>query len=83
MTVLQAEQVLLVATCGAFGLVVGSFLNVVVHRLPRMLDREWRAQCAELAGETPVTNLWASMLDRMDVRVPFVGDSTGTLSVLG
>jgi hypothetical protein len=35
-----------------------------------------------LAGETPVTNLWASMLDRMDVRVPFLGDSTGTLSVL-
>jgi hypothetical protein len=34
------------------------------------------------AQETPVTNLWFSMLDRMDVRVPFVGDSTGKLSVL-
>lgn len=33
------------------------------------------------SGETPVTNLWASLLDRMDVRVPF-GDSTGTLSAL-
>jgi leader peptidase (prepilin peptidase) / N-methyltransferase len=32
------------------GLCVGSFLNVVVHRLPRMLERDWRAQCAELAG---------------------------------
>jgi len=29
--------------------------------------------------ETPVTNLWASLLERMDVRVPFIGDSTGTL----
>ncbi len=32
------------------GLCVGSFLNVVIHRLPKMLDREWRAQCAELAA---------------------------------
>ncbi len=30
-----------------FGLLVGSFLNVVVHRLPLMMRREWRAQCAE------------------------------------
>jgi leader peptidase (prepilin peptidase) / N-methyltransferase len=32
------------------GLCVGSFLNVVIHRLPRMMEREWQAQCAELAG---------------------------------
>jgi leader peptidase (prepilin peptidase)/N-methyltransferase len=35
------------------GLCVGSFLNVVIHRLPKMLERGWRAQCAELAGDTP------------------------------
>ena len=44
------------------GLCVGSFLNVVVHRLPKMLEREWAAQCAELAGEAPARaetyNLW-------------------------
>lgn len=33
------------------GLVVGSFLNVVIHRLPRMLEADWQAQCAELRGE--------------------------------
>lgn len=38
------------ASCGVLGLVVGSFLNVVVHRLPRMMEREWRRQCAELEG---------------------------------
>ena len=32
------------------GLIVGSFLNVVIHRLPKMLERKWRAECAELAG---------------------------------
>src|SRR5262245_7358204 len=35
------------------GLVVGSFLNVVIHRLPKMLEREWRAECASLAGNEP------------------------------
>ncbi|MBI2295304.1 MAG: prepilin peptidase [Betaproteobacteria bacterium] len=29
---------------------VGSFLNVVIHRLPGMLERQWRAECAELGG---------------------------------
>src|SRR4051812_33393320 len=33
----------------ALGLIVGSFLNVVIHRLPRMMERDWEAQCAELA----------------------------------
>lgn len=32
------------------GLCVGSFLNVVIHRLPRMMEIEWRSQCAELTG---------------------------------
>jgi leader peptidase (prepilin peptidase)/N-methyltransferase len=33
------------------GLLVGSFLNVVIHRLPVMMERDWRRQCAELAAE--------------------------------
>jgi leader peptidase (prepilin peptidase)/N-methyltransferase len=35
------------------GLVIGSFLNVVIYRLPIMLDREWRAQAAEVLA-TPL-----------------------------
>jgi leader peptidase (prepilin peptidase) / N-methyltransferase len=34
-----------------FGLCAGSFLNVVIHRLPKMMERAWRADCAELAGQ--------------------------------
>lgn len=37
----------------AFGLCIGSFLNVVIHRLPKMMEREWREQCAELEGRQP------------------------------
>jgi len=32
------------------GLALGSFLNVVIHRLPKIMDAEWRAQCAEIEG---------------------------------
>lgn len=39
------------AASGILGLLVGSFLNVVIHRLPRMMEREWQCQCAELRGE--------------------------------
>jgi leader peptidase (prepilin peptidase)/N-methyltransferase len=46
------------------GLIVGSFLNVVIHRLPKMLERQWRAECAELAG-TP-----APPAERYDLVMP-------------
>jgi leader peptidase (prepilin peptidase)/N-methyltransferase len=50
---LAAETALFVVLAGVFGLLVGSFLNVVIHRLPQMLQREWREQCAWLNGSTP------------------------------
>ncbi|MFZ9194141.1 MAG: prepilin peptidase [Burkholderiales bacterium] len=40
------------AACAALlGLCVGSFLNVVIHRLPKMMERQWKAECAEVAGQ--------------------------------
>jgi len=36
---------------GLLGLCIGSFLNVVIHRLPRMMESDWQRQCAELRGE--------------------------------
>lgn len=41
----------LAAAAGLLGLCVGSFLNVVIHRLPKMMEQEWQAQCSELRGE--------------------------------
>jgi leader peptidase (prepilin peptidase)/N-methyltransferase len=36
-----------------FGLAIGSFLNVVIYRLPKMMEAEWREQCAELEDRDP------------------------------
>jgi len=45
---LQYSPLAFVAVCTVLGLVVGSFLNVVIHRLPKMMEREWAEQCAAL-----------------------------------
>jgi leader peptidase (prepilin peptidase)/N-methyltransferase len=61
---LAGAPVLFVILAVLLGLVVGSFLNVVIYRLPLMMEREWRAQCAELLdqpapeGERPALTLW-------------------------
>ena len=49
----QTSPFFFVLTCTLFGLIVGSFLNVVIHRLPRMLEHTWQSQCQELAGHPP------------------------------
>ena len=50
-TALSSSPPFFIASCLVLGLIVGSFLNVVIHRLPIMLEREWREQCEELARE--------------------------------
>lgn len=38
------------ALCGVLGLLIGSFLNVVIYRLPKMLERQWLAEYADITG---------------------------------
>lgn len=45
----------LLSIAGLLGLCIGSFLNVVIHRLPKMMEREWQVQCADLRGEPAST----------------------------
>lgn len=44
---------LLYGVTGLFALAVGSFLNVVIHRLPQMLEARWRRECADIGEESP------------------------------
>lgn len=53
---LSESPAIFVGVAFAFALLIGSFLNVVIYRLPIMMDQEWRSQCDELA-EAPAPNL--------------------------
>ncbi len=48
---LRSEPALFVTFSVILGLMVGSFLNVVIHRLPKMMEREWHTNCLELQGK--------------------------------
>jgi len=51
LTALQDAPSLAIALALVFGLAIGSFLNVVILRLPKMMENEWHQQAAELRGE--------------------------------
>lgn len=48
---LQEIPTLFITVAGIVGLLVGSFLNVVIYRLPKMMERDWRMQAAELSDQ--------------------------------
>jgi leader peptidase (prepilin peptidase)/N-methyltransferase len=53
------------AMLGVLGLLVGSFLNVVIHRLPLMLEAQWKAECADLCGkESPAAGAFNLIVPR-------------------
>ena len=53
-----------------FGLSVGSFLNVVVYRLPIMLTREWRTQAIEVLGTQTTTSAHEPPVSAFNLMVP-------------
>ena len=58
--------------CTVVGFLVGSFLNVVIHRLPKMLEQEWHTNCAELRGD-PTPPAERISLSRPRSRCPHCG----------
>jgi leader peptidase (prepilin peptidase)/N-methyltransferase len=69
----QASPALLVSLTTVLGLLVGSFLNVVVYRVPIMLQRDWRAQCHEfldLKNKQPDTNAATAKFKDFNLQTP-------------
>jgi len=62
---MQVSQWFDATVFGVLGLLIGSFLNVVIYRLPLMLEAQWKAECAELSGtEPPATEKFNLMVPR-------------------
>jgi leader peptidase (prepilin peptidase)/N-methyltransferase len=77
---LAREPALLYTGTLLLGLVVGSFLNVVIHRLPRMMTEEWRRECAEVNGEAPPPHAAPRLsLSSPGSRCPHCGHAIGPL----
>jgi leader peptidase (prepilin peptidase) / N-methyltransferase len=67
---LASSPAVFTGTCLVFGLALGSFLNVVIYRLPVMLERQWREQCAEVSGAAAAATLPAGLPGRFNLVVP-------------
>ena len=73
-----ADALVFAVVCGLLGLLVGSFLNVVIHRLPKMMAREWTEQCATLRDEAvPAASPYNLLVPRS--ACPACGHAIGAL----
>jgi leader peptidase (prepilin peptidase) / N-methyltransferase len=69
---LASSPAFFVGVCLVLGLIVGSFLNVVIHRVPIMMERRWREECAELAQPDHAATIPAAapVAERYNLVVP-------------
>jgi len=73
------DPLVFVTTCTLLGLFVGSFLNVVIHRLPVMMEHEWQAEAASLRGEGIIASPQRFNLATPRSRCPHCGHLIGAL----
>jgi leader peptidase (prepilin peptidase)/N-methyltransferase len=78
---LEHSRLFLLLATGALGLVVGSFLNVVIYRLPIMLEQAWRFECSELLDENAAQGSDKERINllRPASRCPHCGHRIGAL----
>jgi leader peptidase (prepilin peptidase)/N-methyltransferase len=71
-TLYAVNPLLFAGSVFVLGLVVGSFLNVVIYRLPIILEREWQVQARELlpAADSSATTITAAQLELFSLSTP-------------
>lgn len=77
MLLLETSPLAFTLTCLVLGLLIGSFLNVVIHRLPIMLEREWQAESVRFGGNVPPDEKYNLVVPRS--RCPHCGHAITAL----
>jgi len=77
-TLLAASPLLFIAISALFGLIVGSFLNVVIYRLPVIMQRSWEGQCQELLELEQSSHETFNLITPAS-RCPYCGNHIGAL----
>jgi len=70
---LSASPPILVSICVVLGLLIGSFLNVIVYRLPIVMERDWKQQCydyLEIENAEPHTHLTSEKFEVFNLWKP-------------
>ena len=76
----QTSPVFFIGTVTVLGLLVGSFLNVVIYRLPLIVEREWQDECSRINGEATAGQAEPPLgLIRPGSRCPHCGHRIGVL----
>ncbi len=61
MTLPLSEPIHFALLCALFGLIVGSFLNVLILRLPKMMEQSWRRECSEIMAQPAASETTISL----------------------
>ena len=77
-TLLQENNAVFISLSVLLGLAIGSFLNVVIYRLPKMMQREWQNNCLELQGQ-PIADLKQYSLVKPRSACPLCGHMISAL----
>ena len=77
-TLLQENNAVFIGLSVVLGLAIGSFLNVVIYRLPKMMQREWQNNCLELQGQ-PIADLKQYSLVKPRSACPLCGHMISAL----
>ena len=70
LSLLQTSPAWLITGCALLGLCIGSFLNVVIHRMPRIMEARWRAECADLDSGAEAAGAQPAPAERYNLVVP-------------